>query len=583
MEKTNLIQSIIQCGIATKQMSSFNFEDYKKLVSECRRNRIDVAYILKSIYMAIPETIQYQMWKDGYVDSCPADMLLNDIASEKRETLKTISINNGKNILHCEAYFENIQEQIIYHISNAKQKLKIAIAWFTNPQIFNRLLRACKRGITVELLINNDLINNRTNGLPFDKLIEAGAQLYIAEPPKLIHNKFCIIDDRIVIDGSYNWTILSEKNNDENIVIIENGHVIQSFINAFDNLTQHYERVDAMPTRVPERLEYDCCSYAYYNTEEWLEQIPQIGNKKKQRELHKEIIRLLPEDTAKQKLQLPNEDFEDIKKDVEEEKTRDEILFHKSLNKKSTELEKKLSMAKKKEESVNRRVEIEKNKKIEECHRYQSKVATVNTRSISQQQKEDLLTKIRRDHRTKLYKINKSLAKHSLQLKKQTEESDNIKTRTELIRSIKFAELEGSKGLCRINLKWNTADDLDLHLVLPGGTRDSEKDVYYAHKCEEYNGGICTLDHDAIPNYADENPQENIFWEKELPDGVYRVFVKLYNKKSNLKTIPFSITIFTGKHVETEAFCFQNEEDEYIEIAELTFKNGKVVTPIPFR
>mgnify|MGYP006889866952 CR=1 FL=1 len=67
---------------------------------------------------------------------------------------------------------------------------------------------------------------------------------------------------------------------------------------------------------------------------------------------------------------------------------------------------------------------------------------------------------------------------------------------------------------------------MDLHLVLPGGTRDSEKDVYYAHKCEEYNGGICTLDHDAIPNYADENPQENIFWEKELPDGVYRVFVK---------------------------------------------------------
>ena len=210
-------------------------------------------------------------------------------------------------------------------------------------------------------------------------------------------------------------------------------------------------------------------------------------------------------------------------------------------------------------------------------------MATINTGSISQQQKEELLTEIRRDHRTKLYKINKSLAKHSLQLKKQTEESDNIKTKKELIQSIKFAELEGSKGLCRINLKWNTADDLDLHLVLPGGTRDSEKDVYYAHKCEEYNGGICTLDHDAIPNYADENPQENIFWEKELPDGVYRVFVKLYNKKSNLKTIPFSITIFTGKHVETEAFCFQNEEDEYIEIAELTFKNGKVVTPITFR
>ncbi|MBR5634523.1 MAG: hypothetical protein IKW78_05020 [Prevotella sp.] len=58
------------------------------------------------------------------------------------------------------------------------------MAWFTDPVIFNAVYRACKRGVSVKLLINNDLINNREDGLPFDKLIEAGAALYIAEPPK---------------------------------------------------------------------------------------------------------------------------------------------------------------------------------------------------------------------------------------------------------------------------------------------------------------------------------------------------------------------------------------------------------------
>ena len=120
----------------------------------------------------------------------------------------------------------------------------MAMAWFTNPVIFNRLLRACNRGIDVCLLINNDLINNRYNGLPFDKLIESGARLFIAEAPKLIHHKFCIIDDRIVIDGSYNWTILAEKNNDENIVVLQNGNVILSFIDAFDHLIRDNQQVE---------------------------------------------------------------------------------------------------------------------------------------------------------------------------------------------------------------------------------------------------------------------------------------------------------------------------------------------------
>ena len=69
----------------------------------------------------------------------------------------------------------------------------------------------------------------------------------------------------------------------------------------------------------------------------------------------------------------------------------------------------------------------------------------------------------------------------------------------------------------------------------------------------------------------------------DLPDGEYKVKVKLYNKKSNLYSIPFSITAFAGKDVKTELFNFENAaKGAVIDIATLTFKNGKVVTPIEF-
>jgi len=35
-----------------------------------------------------------------------------------------------------------------------------------------------------------------------------------------MHNKFAVIDQRIVITGSYNWTTNATQNNDENLIII---------------------------------------------------------------------------------------------------------------------------------------------------------------------------------------------------------------------------------------------------------------------------------------------------------------------------------------------------------------------------
>ncbi len=35
----------------------------------------------------------------------------------------------------------------------------------------------------------------------------------------LMHNKFCVIDNQVVITGSYNWSTNAEFKNDENVSI----------------------------------------------------------------------------------------------------------------------------------------------------------------------------------------------------------------------------------------------------------------------------------------------------------------------------------------------------------------------------
>lgn len=560
------------------EISSVNMRDYRKITSIFSKYKVDVAPFISKIYMNCDETVQYQMWKDGYVESCPVNKLIKDIVSENREIVDIIKKDYQNDLPHCEAYFNNIQEKIIYHLSKTTTSIKIAMAWFTNPIIFNSLLRICKKGIEVDLLINNDLINNRVNGLPFNKLIQAGANLYIAEYPALIHNKFCIIDDTIVIDGSYNWTILAEKNNDENIVIIKNGKVIDSFIDAFDDLISSCENVDSMPERVSEKPEYDCCSYKNYNSEEWFEQLPKIAGKKNKYNIYRELFKVLPEETAKDK--IPEELFDSIKKDVYEEQHRDETLFNNSLQQKHIELEKTLAVKERKLDSVKKSAESISSRKTQELDNYKRKLESIKSKRISQEQKSTQIQELRKQHRSKLNGFNKDLSKKQSEIERLEAETDLIETQHRFVQSIKDAGLQGSNGLCRINLKWNTADDLDLHLVLPNGVFNGRRDVYYQNMKEEYNGGICTLDHDAIPNEAGENPQENIVWERKLPNGEYKVKVKLFNRKSKSKVIPFSISIYSQSGVVTDIFNFDSNTTDVIDIATLIFKDGKVVAPI---
>ena len=205
MKVDSFIKSILQLGVVSEddiissiseRIGTIRVRDYDALVSFCKKAQIDIESFFSSIYMNANEDVQYRMWLDGYVSVCPADRLIKDIESENADIARLIQKDYDGDLPHCEAYFDDIQDVIIDHISHASYSLKIAMAWFTNPLIFNALLRACKKGVEVHLLINNDSINNRPNGLPFNKLIEEKAKLYIAETPDLIHNKFCIVDNK---------------------------------------------------------------------------------------------------------------------------------------------------------------------------------------------------------------------------------------------------------------------------------------------------------------------------------------------------------------------------------------------------
>jgi len=140
-----------------------------------------------------------------------------------------------------QAYFEDIKSELCLELDNAKETIYIALAWFTDKELLNLLIKKAALGISIQLLIYNDEINFGDYGLPFVNLKNAGGEVYTAKE-NLMHNKFCIIDECIIITGSYNWTKKANNENNENIVIIKGDiELAKSYIAEFKKLTGRNE------------------------------------------------------------------------------------------------------------------------------------------------------------------------------------------------------------------------------------------------------------------------------------------------------------------------------------------------------
>jgi hypothetical protein len=141
-------------------------------------------------------------------------------------------------------YFENIKEELLCELDKAKESILIAVCWFTDRELYDKLSEKLSCGIKISLIIHNDYINNRKTGLPFQNLIDKGCNFYFSEGiNQMMHNKFCIIDKDVLISGSFNWTYHAEYNF-ENILIVKNQpEIISAFSEEFKRFAKLFDKI----------------------------------------------------------------------------------------------------------------------------------------------------------------------------------------------------------------------------------------------------------------------------------------------------------------------------------------------------
>jgi len=136
-----------------------------------------------------------------------------------------------------EVYFslsDNPQKEIIKNINQAEAFINIAMYIFTDREIAIPLVKAHERGVKVRLYLDKDQVDYKYSQSRF--LVQKGIKTRISSNNYIMHNKFAIIDNRILLTGSYNWTFSANHRNDENLMVIDDPEIIEIFQNQFINL-----------------------------------------------------------------------------------------------------------------------------------------------------------------------------------------------------------------------------------------------------------------------------------------------------------------------------------------------------------
>jgi phosphatidylserine/phosphatidylglycerophosphate/cardiolipin synthase-like enzyme len=123
---------------------------------------------------------------------------------------------------------EQCAGEIVAAIAAARREVRVQAYGFSAPPIILALAAARARGVDVAVILDRSDAGRlcERDGA----LLAAGVPVWIDHLPGIAHNKVIVIDRRIVIGGSYNYTVSAERRNAENVTFIESEPVAARFL-----------------------------------------------------------------------------------------------------------------------------------------------------------------------------------------------------------------------------------------------------------------------------------------------------------------------------------------------------------------
>jgi len=128
--------------------------------------------------------------------------------------------------------FDDVEKKVMEVLDEAKAEVVIAHYSIRYLPIRDKLIELHKRGVDVKIVIDKQNAKKGYNTVD-DELESVGIKIVRTKPlgDSIMHLKTCVIDNKIVMTGSYNWDTAAMVANDENMVLIRDAKIAAVYKN----------------------------------------------------------------------------------------------------------------------------------------------------------------------------------------------------------------------------------------------------------------------------------------------------------------------------------------------------------------
>jgi len=128
---------------------------------------------------------------------------------------------------------DKVATHILEILNGAQESINFMAYTITSNEIGNAIIQQSQAGITVAGVMDEGQVATG-QGSEYDLFMQMGVNVRLdGNHAGLMHHKVIIVDEKIVITGSYNFTASAEEENDENVVIIFSPSVAKSYMEEF--------------------------------------------------------------------------------------------------------------------------------------------------------------------------------------------------------------------------------------------------------------------------------------------------------------------------------------------------------------
>jgi phosphatidylserine/phosphatidylglycerophosphate/cardiolipin synthase-like enzyme len=146
----------------------------------------------------------------------------------------TFSINDSQ----LEVYFspdDGTSSHIVTLIQSARESIHFLAFSFTSDELADAMIQQARAGVNVSGVFEESQYASNV-GTEYDRLLSAGLDVHLDGNPRNMHHKVILIDKKIVITGSYNFSRSAETKNDENTLVIYDAEIALQFLNEFERI-----------------------------------------------------------------------------------------------------------------------------------------------------------------------------------------------------------------------------------------------------------------------------------------------------------------------------------------------------------